>query len=43
MKKGYPERSRLMPGTNISGCRNVQILPIRCKRGAGVARIWGGC
>lgn len=43
MKKVYPERSRLMPGTNISGCRNVQILPIRRKRGAGVVRIWGGC
>lgn len=43
MKKVYPERSRLMPGTNISGYRNVQILPIRGKRGAGVARIWGGC
>lgn len=43
MKKVYPERSGLMLGTNISGYRNVQILPIRCKRGAGVARIWGGC
>lgn len=39
MKKVYPERSRLKSGTNISGCRNVQILPIRRKRGAGVARI----
>lgn len=39
MKKVYPERSRLMLGINISGCRNVQILPIRRKRGAGVARI----
>lgn len=39
MKKVYPERSRLKPETNISGCRNVQILPKRRKRGAGVARI----
>lgn len=43
MKKGYPERSRLISVTSISGCRNVQILPIRCKRGAGAARIWGRC
>ena len=42
MKKVCPERSRLMPGTSISGCRNVQILPIRSKRGAGAVRILGG-
>lgn len=42
MKKVYPERSRLIPGTSISECRNVQILPIRRKRGAGVARGWRG-
>ena len=42
MKKVCPERSRLMSGTSISGCRNVQILPIRRKRGAGAARILCG-
>lgn len=43
MKMICPERSRLMTATSISGCRNVQIIPIRRKRGAGAARIWGGC
>lgn len=43
MKKVYPERGRLISVTSISGCRNIQILPIRRKRGAGAARIWGGC
>lgn len=43
MKNIYPERGRLISVTSISGYRNVQILPIRCKRGAGAARIWGGC
>ena len=43
MKKAYPERGRLLPEASYKGCRNVQILPIRCKRGAGAARIWGGC
>lgn len=43
MEKVYPERSRLIPGINISGCRNVQILLIRRKHGAERAGIWGGC
>lgn len=42
MKKVCPERSRLMSGTSISWWRNVQILPIRRKHGAGAGRIWGG-
>lgn len=42
MKKVCPERGHLISGTSISGCRNVQILPIRRKRGAGAGRILGG-
>lgn len=43
MKKVCPERGHLISVPSISGCRNVQIIPIRCKRGAGAGRIWGGC
>ena len=41
MKKVYPERSRLIPGTNISVCRNVQIISMRGKCRAGAERVRG--
>lgn len=43
MKKIRPESGYLNPAANNSWSGNVQIIPIRRKRGAGVARIWGGC
>lgn len=39
MTKIRPERSSLISGTSTPRCRNVQIIPIRRKRGAGAARI----
>lgn len=38
MKMIYPECGPLNPESTISWSGNVQIIPIRCKRGAGAWR-----
>lgn len=43
MKKIQPEPGFLEQAADPLSCRNVQIIPIRRKYGAGAARIWGGC
>lgn len=43
MKKIRPEQGCPNQAAATLGCRNVQILQIRRKRGAGAARIWGEC
>lgn len=43
MKKIRPEPGYLNQAAAALSCRNVQILSIRCKHGAGAAGIWGGC
>lgn len=43
MKKIRPEQGCLIQEATALSCCNVQILPIRCKHGAGAAGIWGGC
>lgn len=43
MKKIRPEQGYLNQAAATLSCRNVQILSIRRKYGAGAAGIWGGC
>lgn len=43
MKMIRPECGYLNRAAGTLSCRNVQIIPIRRKCGAGAARIWGGC
>lgn len=43
MEKIRPEQGYLNQAAAALSCRNVQILSIRCKHGAGAAGIWGGC
>lgn len=41
MKKIQPEPDRLNQAADPLSCRNVQIIPIRCKCGVGAERVRG--
>lgn len=43
MKKIRPEQGYLNQASSALSCRNVQIIPIRCKCGVGAEWVRGGC